>query len=185
MVLAKAIDIPTSWEQDHAREAADSEIVLELYDREQLSLRRYLIYLGLDRETAVEIVQESFLRLQQHLLAGGDRTHLRAWLFRVAHNLGRNAQTSSRVSRTGALEESVAGQQAIDHRESPEERVVARQSEERVREALRQLSPTQRNCLMLRSQGLKYREIGEALDLSVSTVAEHVQRGLDRLKGLV
>jgi DNA-directed RNA polymerase specialized sigma24 family protein len=38
---------------------------------------------------------------------------------------------------------------------------------------------------MLRAQGLKYREIAEALNLSVSTVGENVQRGLERLKEML
>jgi len=41
------------------------------------------------------------------------------------------------------------------------------------------------SCLVLRSQGLKYREIAEALNLSVSTVGENVQRGLEKLKELL
>jgi len=44
------------------------------------------------------------------------------------------------------------------------------------------LSAAQKDCLILRAQGLKYREIADVLKLSVSTVAENVQRGLDRLK---
>ena len=51
--------------------------------------------------------------------------------------------------------------------------------------AMQELSAAQRECLVLRAQGLKYREIAEALNLSVSTVGENVQRGLDRLKGLL
>ncbi len=47
------------------------------------------------------------------------------------------------------------------------------------------LSPAQRDCLALRTRGLKYREIGEVLNLSVSTVGENVQRGLEKLKELL
>jgi RNA polymerase sigma-70 factor (ECF subfamily) len=50
---------------------------------------------------------------------------------------------------------------------------------------MQELSPAQRSCLVLRAQGLKYREVAEALNLSVSTVAENVQRGLERLKELL
>jgi RNA polymerase sigma-70 factor (ECF subfamily) len=183
MTSAKVVEFqPSAWEQDHARDRVASELILDLYDREQIAIRRYLIFLSIDVETATEIVQESFLRLHQHLQAGGDRSHLRAWLYRVAHNLARNTQTSSRVNKTGPLEESTAGLQAVDRRISAEARLLAREEEERMQKALYKLSPPQRSCLLLRSQGLKYREIADALSLSVSTVGEHIQRGLERLK---
>ena len=36
------------WEVDQVEHTADSRLILDLYDSEQLSLRRYLICLGLD-----------------------------------------------------------------------------------------------------------------------------------------
>ena len=65
---------------------------------------------------------------------------------------------------------------------SAEESMLAHEQETRLQSAIGRLSSTQRNCLVLRSQGLKYREIAEALSLSVSTVAENVQRGLEKVK---
>ncbi len=46
---------------------------LDLYDREQTPLKRYLAMLGVDPETARDIVQESFLKLHEHLLAVATR----------------------------------------------------------------------------------------------------------------
>jgi DNA-directed RNA polymerase specialized sigma24 family protein len=37
-------------------------LVVEHYDREQIALRRYVAFLGVDPETASEIVQEAFLK---------------------------------------------------------------------------------------------------------------------------
>ena len=50
---------------------------------------------------------------------------------------------------------------------------------------MNQLTIAQKESLVLRAQGLKYREIAEILNLSVSTVAENIQRGLERLRDLV
>lgn len=183
MTAAKAIAYrAAAWEADQVEHTADTRLILDLYDREQLSLRRYLVYLGVDVATAEETVQESFLKLHQHLLADGDRTHLRAWLYRVAHNLARNAQTSSRATKTNSLSDSRAVIEPIAIAASAEESMLERERERRLQSAIGRLSSTQRNCLVLRSQGLKYREIAEALSLSVSTVAENVQRGLEKVK---
>ncbi len=171
-----------AWDPDQVKHTADTRLILGLYDREQLSLRRYLIYLGVDAATAEETVQESFLKLHQHLLSGGDRTYLRAWLYRVAHNLARNAQASSRAKKINSLSDITTGIEPVATAASAEESLLAREEAARLQSAIRELSSTQRNCLVLRSQGLKYREIAEALSLSVSTVAENVQRGLEKLK---
>ncbi|HET9802676.1 MAG TPA: hypothetical protein VFP96_05530, partial [Candidatus Acidoferrum sp.] len=71
------------WGTEYLEDTSHRRLVLEHYDREHLPLRRYLLFLGLDQESCREIVQESFLRLHQHILAGGEQTNLRAWLFRV------------------------------------------------------------------------------------------------------
>jgi RNA polymerase sigma-70 factor (ECF subfamily) len=185
MIPARVIELQASeWNKSGLASAAN-ELVLELYDREQLALRRYLVYLGLDRETAAETVQESFLRLHKHLLAGGDRSNLRAWLYRVAHNFARNVQTSARMSRTGSLGEVNARGEIADEAASAEEKCLVAEERRAVEQAMARLSTAQRQCLLLRSQGLKYREIAEALNLSTSTVAENVQRGLEKLKELL
>ncbi|MDQ2712846.1 MAG: RNA polymerase sigma factor [Acidobacteriota bacterium] len=182
MTSAKDLSLADSvWETD-GEDIANTKLLLDLYDREQISLRRYLIFLGLDAETAAETVQESFLKLHLHLLSGGERSNLRAWLFRVAHNLARNEQSSVRSSKTTFLGDIASYVNPIAPAVSAEEALLASEMKELLREAMRSLSSPQRNCLALRSQGLKYREIAEALELSVSTVAEHVQRGLEKLR---
>ena len=185
MTSAKAVELRAADWNESQPVNGESATVLDLYDREHVSLRRYLLYLGVDVETAAETVQESFLRLHKHLLAEGDRTNLRAWLYRVAHNLARNTQTSFRASRTGDLNEVNLRAEIADGGATAEQQLMARQDQLRLRQALSQLSTAQRSCLVLRSQGLKYREIAEVLNLSISTVGENVLRGLEKLKSSV
>jgi RNA polymerase sigma-70 factor, ECF subfamily len=186
MTSAEAFEFQSAgWDADHVEHTANSRLVLELYDREQVSLRRYLICLGLDSATAEETVQESFLRLHQHLLANGDREHLRGWLYRVAHNVARNIQLSYGASKTSRLGDLTLRTEPQAGTASAEEALLEREKEKRLQRAMDQLSEAQRNCLVLRSHGLKYREIAEVLNLSISTVAENVQRGLEKLKETV
>ncbi len=172
-----------AWRAEYLEDTSHRRLVLDYYDREELSLRRYLLSLGLDQESCREIVQEAFLKLHEHLLAGGDQINLRAWLYRVAHNLARNSQTSFHASRTEQLTEARGDVPA--GAESAEDELLAKERLERLTRAMEQLSNAQRACLVLRSQGLKYREIAEILTLSTSTVGENIQRGLDKLKELL
>jgi len=174
-----------TWETEFLEDTSLRRMVLDLYDRDHLGLRRYVGFLGIDPETAQELVQESFLRVHQHLLSGGDRSNLRAWLYRVAHNLVRNAQTSARTNRTEYLPDLGASAEIRDEAMSAEDEMLATERNARFKAALEQLSAAQRDCLALRTRGLKYREIAEVLNLSVSTVGEHVQRGLETIKELI
>jgi RNA polymerase sigma-70 factor (ECF subfamily) len=158
---------------------------MDLYDQEHIAIRRYLVFLGLSSESAQEIVQDAFLKLHEHLLGNGDRRNLKAWLYRVGHNLARNAQTSSRVTRTDALTVDGVVRDIRTNDLSAEEELLQSERNRRLRESIGSLSAAQRECLILRAQGLKYREIAEALNISVSTVGENVQRGLERLKELL
>jgi RNA polymerase sigma-70 factor (ECF subfamily) len=160
------------------------EVVMQQYDSEQLPLRRYLIFAGVDEATAQEIVQETFLRLYRHLGANGDRSNLRAWIYRVARNLARNHQASAQ-SRLSAPMDGVSADLLPAQDDSPESQLLSRERERRVRRAMERLSDAQRECLLLRAQGMRYREIAAVLNLSVSTVGENIQRGLDRLRNLL
>jgi RNA polymerase sigma-70 factor (ECF subfamily) len=167
-------------------DTAPDRVVLDQYHREQAPLRRYLAFLGIGADTAEEIVQEAFLRLHSHLRGGGDRTNPRAWLYRVAHNLARNEQSSAHNRLCGPMDdEALLHGASIRNGHSPESLFLNRERDNKLKAAIGALSASQRECLVLRAQGMKYREIAAVLDLSISAVAENVQRGLERLKGLL
>ncbi len=64
---------------------------------------------------------------------------------------------------------------------SPEQAVLAQEKFRRLDTAVRSLNPQERECLMLRAEGLRYREIGEVLGVPTSTVADTVERAVKKL----
>src|SRR5207249_4879898 len=82
------------------RERAASELqdqVAQLFLEARDDVYRYLLSLGLYPPQAQEGAQEVFLRLYATLKKGEKIQNPRAWIFRVAHNLGlkiRARQTS-------------------------------------------------------------------------------------------
>ena len=65
---------------------------------------------------------------------------------------------------------------------SAEQKLIEREWMESFGEAMKHLSERQRLCLELRSQGLRYREIADVLEIEISTAAEYVRRGIEELK---
>jgi RNA polymerase sigma-70 factor (ECF subfamily) len=170
---------------DYLEDTSPLRLVLEFYDREHAPLVRYLCFLNVNPETAKEIVQDCFIKLHEHLDSNGDTTNLRAWLYRVAHNLARNSQLSARARKTESLTDVTPQKEAVSSELSAEDRLLEAERMRLLREGITRLPEAQKQALVLRSQGLKYREIAQTLGLSTSTVAENIQRGMDALKKIV
>jgi len=156
--------------------------VVGLFEQFRERLLRYLMALGLSAHDGEEVVQEVFLSLFQHLRRAKPRHNLRAWIFRVAHNLGLKQRKRMRRQWQQAAEigQARAGFPA-DPGENPEERVLRDERQERLRAVLQALPEQDRWCLFLRAEGLRYREIAGALDISLGAVSLSLGRSLARL----
>lgn len=153
--------------------------VLSLFERSRAGLLRYLYSMDVRDHDAEEVVQEVFLALFQHLRMGRPRDNLRGWTFRVAHNLGLKRRIASRRT-ANAMDESVFHGQA-DPGPNPEQQVNARQRREKLLAVFDALPEMDRRCLHLRAEGLRYRDIAEALGISLGSVAQSLARSLERL----
>lgn len=149
-----------------------------LYQELRKPLLRYLVCLGMSADEAQDLVQDAFVSLQRHMVSGGSQENIRAWLFRVAHNRARNRQKSyERRFRAplDSLAEAIAGEA------SPERVVLEREKARRLGTAIRTLTHAERECLLLRAGGLRYREIGEVLQIPTSSVSDLVARAIKKL----
>ncbi len=161
-----------------ARFATDSCEATALYRELRKPLLRYLAGLGLSADEAQDVVQDAFLSLHKHIAAGGSQENIRSWLFRVAHNRARNCQKSYARRLGGPLD---AVFDSISHEATPEQAVLAKEKFHRLDKAIRSLAAPERECLMLRAEGLRYREIGEVLGIPTSTVSDTVDRAVKKL----
>lgn len=153
--------------------------VAQLFQEAREDVYRYLLNLGLFPPQAQEGAQEVFLRLYAALKKGEQIQSPRAWVFRVAHNLGLKirARQSSQAPFEADLEASIAGAEA-----DPEQSLLEREKAIRFHKAVQSLSEQQQRCLLLRLEGLRYPEIGSALGISPSAVGEFLRRAISRLK---
>lgn len=175
LVLDSVLDRPR---EDPKREArlTTSAMFRELRD----PLSRYLLYAGTPCADVEEIVQDTFLKLYQHLAGGGGRTNLRGWVFRVAHNLASNDRKRRRRTEPQDTERQFGGITA-DPAQSAEHRVLHNEKMDRLQTALMRLPYSHRLCVHLRAEGLKYREIAAVLDVGVTTVADYLRQALEQL----
>jgi RNA polymerase sigma-70 factor, ECF subfamily len=158
------------------------EKVARYFEQWRQPVNRYVVAAFGDPTEAEEITQEAFLQLYRRLHSGPPITNVRAWVFRAAHSLALNrirSQQFIQLLDEDAWEE--LKRTLVDAAANPEQRVIQVEKFGRLRMAIARLTASERQCLHLRTKGLRYREIAEILELGTSTVAETLYRAIEKL----
>jgi len=155
------------------------EAVAELFETAREDVYRYLLTLGLGPAQAQEATQEVFLRLYVVLRKGQRIGNMRAWIFRVAHNHGLTLRGQEQRWRPFDPEMEM---RIPDDAGNPEQLLIESERRMNLGHAVAALSPQQRQCLHLRTEGFRYREIAGILGISDSSVAEFLRRAIVRLR---
>ncbi len=166
-------------EQDllhHAR-AFDMLALAEIYECYSPSLYAYALRLLGDACLAEDCVSETFSRFMKSLRAGqGPEAYLQAYLYRIAHNW-----ITDHYRRQPMLdldEDLRAGDEV-----RPEVQVDRRMQQERVRRALRLLTPDQRQVVILRFlEGWENEAVAAAVRKPSSAVRALQHRALASLR---
>lgn len=140
----------------------------------------YLLRILGNREDALDLSQDVFLKAYQNLRKLEDPARFAPWLFRIAHNEAyslfrkRRPETDVEELPVETTGESIAvGGSPV----FPVELSLA------VAKALERLSPEQREAVILKVyQGFKFEEMAGILDCPVSTVKSRLYTALDLLK---
>ena len=145
--------------------AVNFDEAFTLHHRAVFSTARAIVR---DSALAEEVTQEVFLKLFRHLDSAPRNELLRPWLLRVALNEARNTIRG----RNRALARDANYQRNTFQRVESEcgpELEAARQALDKIKEPMR-------SCLLLRHQGLSYREIAQTLSLKENYVGSLIAR---------
>ena len=149
----------------------------EAFAAHQRVVYRYAYALTRERALAEDVAQEVFLRLHHHLEAAQREGLLRAWLLRVTANVARNLLRTRH--RAAARDEAFAvdALQTAAVSAAPDESLLRQTEIAEAQRALSKLKEPMRSCLVLKHEGLSYREIAVALDLKEANIGSLIARG--------
>jgi len=144
-----------------------------------------------DHDLAMEAAQKTFIAMHKNLSHLNDPARFRSWLYTIAVNFCREELRKRKITRSvslqdlnpGEAEESFRWERSEEKSENPEK--VLRQTElsDLLQKCLMELSEEQREVVIMKEyEGLKFREIAEALNISENTVKSRMYYGLDGLK---
>lgn len=157
----------------------DESALSAIFDAYYEPLYRYIYrHIGISL-TAEDLVAEVFRSfLEQLKTRRGPTTYLKAWLYRVAHNLIVDEVRRNKHREHEPLDEG-------RHATGPEvtEQVQQSIAQQMTQHALQQLTDKQRAVLVLKYlQGLEIEEIAQTLNMSIGTVKALQHRGLQAMR---
>ena len=153
------------------------EVIVELYATLRNPLLSYAYQVACSSGDAEDLVQIAFLKLYDQLRGRAPIENVRSWLYRVVHNAAID-QVRHHGRQENLVEEWLAENSARPS--SAEDDLILQQ---RISHSLSLLNARERHCLLLRADGLSYKEIAEVLSISVKAVSVYLVRGLKKIGG--
>jgi len=127
-----------------------------------------------DVALAEDVTQETFLRLYKNLDSITDEEMLRPWLIRVAINVAKNTIRTN--IRANTRDENYVKDTGKTSEASVEVDYEEYSSVNEIYQALNKVKEPLRSCLILKQQGLSYREIAASLELNESSIGTYIAR---------
>lgn len=172
---------PAGSETAGTSAARGASLLEEAFARHQAELLGTLYYLVGNLEDARDALQEAFVKCWRHQADVVQVENLKAWIFRIALNTGRDIrETAWRRKRQGLPED----ESTLASRDAgPTDIVEHDERLARLRLALKQLRPEEQEVFLLRQNGeLTYEEIAETIGVPTGTVKTRMRLALARLR---
>lgn len=149
-----------------------------LVSRHADALARFAASSG-ERGEIEELVQDTFVRAFSSIDSFRGESSLRTWLFTIERRLMLDRRRSERRQRTTVP---VQPSDAVTEYDSLDS-MLAEEVESRVRKAVDDLSPTQKEVFTLRvEQGMSYKEIAEIVGTTEGAARVHYHNAMRAVK---
>ena len=154
-----------------AKETIGFEEAFTLHHRTVFRAARSVVQ---DAGLAEDVTQEVFIRLYKHIDTLPNLEMLRPWLIRVALNVAKNTLRGN--IRANTRDENYVKETVSNSIFSVESEYEQKSEVSEINRALSKVKEPLRSCLVLKQQGLSYREIAESLSLNETSIGTYVAR---------
>jgi RNA polymerase sigma factor (sigma-70 family) len=173
-------DAATARRDAEPRARLDARGLEEAFVRYQDQLLGMLYHLLGNSEDARDALQDAFIRCWKHQDELPTIENLRAWIFRVTLNTGRDLRGNAWRRHRRSLDD---GEDRMLLGNTPDAEPLHRERVALVRHAIRQLRPEEQEIFLLRQDGeMTYQQIAEAVSIPLGTVKTRMRTALRRLR---
>lgn len=163
-----------------AARAGDAGAWDALFRRYQLPLYAYVRELLHDDQTALDVVQETFINAARHLAGLRTDAKFGSWLFGIAHQ--KVVQRWRKPDFTQTIDDELESNWTADD-DAPDDALVRREQTEEFMKLLGELPPVQREALLLHYlEDFSLEEIAGITAVSVGTVKSRLHYGKRALR---
>ncbi len=156
---------------------------LEIHDRYYGRVRKFILASVKDDSVADDLVQETFVRIQENLETLRDASKITSWIFRIAYHLCQDHfRTLKKTSAQDTIPEGL-----IDLEEIPvQKRLEQREMSRCVQDQVNLLPESQRSVLIFADvMDFSQQEIADVLGVSLEAVKVRLHRARKRLKAIL
>ena len=154
-----------------AKETIEFEEAFTLHHRTVFRAARSVVQ---DAGLAEDVTQEVFIKLYRHMDSISSQEMLRPWLIRVALNEAKNSLRTK--IRANNRDENYVKDSVETSVSSVEDEFEEKAGVSEINRALSKIKEPLRSCLVLKQQGLSYKEIARSLDLNETSIGTYVAR---------
>jgi RNA polymerase sigma-70 factor (ECF subfamily) len=164
----------------------DQEALKEIYDKYHRKVYRIAYGVVRQREDALDIVQEVFIKLFRSIKNFQGRSHFYTYLYRMVMNTSIDHARKSGKKFASSLDEEGSFEPSDGAEKGPERVFLQKELEERVKRAMDKLPAEQKAALIFRNmEGLSYQEMAEAMGCSIGTVMSRLHYGRKKMQELL
>ena len=166
----------------------DQQAFAELVDLYQDKLYHMAYRMLSNRQEAEDVVQDAFLRVYKNLDRFDETLKFSTWIYRIATNLCidrlRKRKPTYSLDAESQDYEGLDGYSMIPSDDkTPESELILSDTQRIIHQAMESLPPKYKSVMMLRYiQDLSLQEVGDILDMPVTTIKTRVHRGREFLR---
>jgi RNA polymerase sigma-70 factor (ECF subfamily) len=161
----------------------DQDALKEIFNLYHKKVYRIAYGVIREREEALDIVQEVFIKLFRSIQNFKGKSHFYTYLYRMAMNTAIDHARKVKKSPAISLNEDGFIEPSDGVEKRPDSLLLDKELEERVKQALEMLPVDQKAAFIFREvEGLSYGEIAEAMGCSIGTVMSRLHYGRKRMQ---
>ena len=164
----------------------DQDALKEIFEQYHKKVYRIAFGVVRQREEALDIVQEVFIKLFRSIKNFKGRSHFYTYLYRMVMNTAIDHARKTGKQQLSSLDEEGSFEPSDEAEKGPERILLQKELEERVKRAMDKLPVEQRAALIFRDmEGLSYQEMAEAMGCSIGTVMSRLHYGRKKMQELL